>query len=379
VWRSIDRHAAPDGAQPRRREWQAEALFLIAVAAILTLAFAYSSLDITAARVFFRRDALDHWPFAAQRPWSLLYRSAPWITASLVVIGLAALGASCMRGRRHWRRYAVFVLLSVALGPGLLANVVFKDHWQHPRPRDIVEFGGPLHYVPSPLIGNSGGASFPCGHCTVGFLYGLGWWIWRRRRPARAKVCLAVGLVLGGVLGIGRMTAGGHFMSDILWSAVLAFGVSHVLYYHALRLPQHATPTSPTVAPGTGDSGWLRAAAVVGILGAAGVLGALFAVPHGRSLTDVVPLAPLPAAPRVLEVNATQANITIVLVDAPTSELSIEGELHGLGCRRVGSTHMSFWCASPSPRCATRSSSTAGSPISMLARRCICRPRCSDA
>jgi len=74
-----------------------------------------------------------------------------------------------------------FLILSVLIGPGLIINAVFKDHWDRPRPGDVVEFGGMLQCTPAPLRGESG-ESFPCGHCSVGFLFASGWWLWKRRR-----------------------------------------------------------------------------------------------------------------------------------------------------------------------------------------------------
>src|SRR5215469_16102618 len=211
-----------------------EAVCLAVVALVTTVLFANGALDIVAARWFYHPESADPWPLARELPWRLLYRAATWITASLVIGALAVLAASLAPAARTWRRPAVLVLLSVAIGPGLLGNALFKDHWQHPRPRDLVELGGALHYVPSPLIGTQGGASFPCGHCTVGFMYASGWWIWKRRRPAWARASLVVGLTIGVLLGVGRMAAGAHFLSDIVWSAVLALGVVHFLHSRVL-------------------------------------------------------------------------------------------------------------------------------------------------
>ena len=218
----------------------------------------------------------------------------------------------------------MLVLLGVAVGPGLLANALFKDHWQHPRPRDLIEFGGPLHYVPSPLIGTEGGAAFPCGHCSVGFMFAAGWWIWRRRRPAWAVASLAGGLALGALLGVGRMAAGAHFLSDILWSALLAFGVLHVLWYHVLPAP--ATDGAGIAA---GSRRRRRVGTLAAALAGAGVLLALLATPHGTVLTERVPLHS--GSPRMLEVVADTANITLVLLDGPDAELAVDGELHGFG------------------------------------------------
>ncbi len=281
-------------------------LLLIAIAVAVTVLFAVTPLDIAAARVFYRPNVLDHWPLARELPWSVLYRLAPWLTAALVLAGLAALAHG------GWRRYGVFLLLSVAIGPGLLVNTVFKDHWQRPRPRDVVEFGGPLHYRPAPLPGGEGGASFPCGHCSVGFLFAAGWWMWRRRRPGLAWGSLALGLAAGFALGLGRMAAGGHFLSDVIWSALLALGVAHVLYYYVLAVPVRAQR-------------WIVAGAALGGLG---VLAALFAVPHGTELAASIPLT---VPPRVFEVTAQKANVEIVIVDAPADRVAIDGELHGFG------------------------------------------------
>src|SRR5262249_20420627 len=184
-------------------------LVLAAIGAAITLLFADGALDLAAARLFYSPGE-DHWPFGGELPWSLLYKMAPWITGSLVLGAMGALLVSFVRKREEWRREATLVLLTLVLGPGLLVNGVLKDHWNRPRPRDVVEFGGPWHYIAAPLRGE-GGKSFPCGHCSVGFLYGIGWWIWRRRRPRLAAGTLAAGLVVGTALGLGRIAAGGPF------------------------------------------------------------------------------------------------------------------------------------------------------------------------
>jgi membrane-associated PAP2 superfamily phosphatase len=304
-----------------------EGWLLLAAALVTAVVFASGALDIAAARWFFRPDAADHWPLAREFPWLILYRAAPWITASLLIAGLAAFALSLTPQRRHWRRAATLVLLSVVIGPGLIGNAVLKDHWQHPRPRDLAELGGSMHYVPSPLVGKEGGASFPCGHCTVGFLYGLGWWIFRRRRPRWAAASLIAGLTVGALLGAGRMAAGAHFLSDVIWSALLAYGVTHLLYYHVLRLD--APEPRPEASPEERSPRWLRALGIAAPLAGVTVLLALYALPHGSDLAATVALSP--GSPRILDVEADRASIVVALVDAPATQLAIEGELHGFG------------------------------------------------
>lgn len=311
------------------RAWHYDALVAACLGVTVTLLFAVTPLDIEAARIFYNGDVSDHWPLAAKLPWSVLYRLAPWITASLVLVGLAGLIAGLARRRAAWRWQAVFVLLSVLLGPGLIINGIFKDHWDRPRPRDVIELGGPMPYVIAPMRGQ-GGASFPCGHCSVGFLYGIGWWIWRGCRPYWARASLAAGLLAGAALGAGRMAAGGHFLSDVVWSALLALGLAHALYYYVLRIPFREAHEA-NVAAQVPSPVLQSILSILAAFGGIAVLLALFATPHGAQLAAEIPLSSFAPAPRVLDVRAKAANVEIIVIDTPAALLSISGELHGFG------------------------------------------------
>jgi len=311
----------------RVRDWRYDVIALGAVAVLLTVVFSVTSLDIAAARLFYSPQPLDHWPLASKAPWSVLYQMASWITGALLLSGLAALGVGLLRRNASARRYGVFILLAVALGPGLIVNAICKDHWDRPRPRDIVQFGGAAHYVAAPLPGE-GGASFPCGHCSVAFLCAAGWWIWRQRRPYLAAASLATGLIGGAAMGICRMSAGAHFLSDVLWSALIVLGVAHLLYHYVLRIPVYEAIDQGVLtaqAPGTRPL-WQK---VLTACGALLVLAALLATPHSIQLADEIQLAPRP--PRILEVTARTANVEVILTDSPATLAEVSGELHGFG------------------------------------------------
>ena len=117
------------------RKWRPEARVLLGIAALVTVVFGVTPLDLAAARLFYRAQDIDHWPLGILWPSSLLYQLAPIITASLLGGGLLGLLISQLRERESLRRNCLFLIFSVVIGPGLLVNAIFKDHWDRPRPR----------------------------------------------------------------------------------------------------------------------------------------------------------------------------------------------------------------------------------------------------
>jgi lipid A 4'-phosphatase len=125
---------------------------------------------------------------------------------------------------RAWRSLGLFLSLLLIIGPGLLVNVVFKDHFGRARPAQTQEFGGKLSFSPLGQRGYAGaGKSFPCGHASMGFYWlGLFVFFWERRRSL-AWTFGVIGLVHGAVMGLGRMAQGGHWASDVVWSAAFVY------------------------------------------------------------------------------------------------------------------------------------------------------------
>src|ERR1035438_5571916 len=128
-----------------RRDWLPEASLMLAIAVVVTVLFAVTPLDIDVARIFYRTDGSDHWPLGKLWPWSILYELAPYI--------------GHLGGRETWRENSIVLISCIVIGPGLIINAVFKDHWDRPRPRDVVEFSGALHYTPAPWRGEGGSRS----------------------------------------------------------------------------------------------------------------------------------------------------------------------------------------------------------------------------
>jgi membrane-associated PAP2 superfamily phosphatase len=145
--------------------------------------------------------------------------------------GLVVWAASFLAPRlRSARLLGGFLALALSIGPGLLVNEVFKEHFGRPRPLQVAEFGGEQQFRPlGETAFNGRGKSFPSGHASMGFFwFAPGIYFWTRRRGmAWGFICLA--LLHGGVMGFGRLAQGAHWASDILWSAGIVYLSSWIL------------------------------------------------------------------------------------------------------------------------------------------------------
>jgi len=172
---------------------------------------------------FFLRDA---W-------WArLMYEIIPILTFSVVGIALLGLIVNAVRRRPLGplrSRVFLYLIAVVAIGPGLVVNVVFKDHWGRARPRDVVEFGGAKTFTPAFVISDQcpKNCSFVAGHPSMAFaMVALGLLAARRRRVWLMTLAVTVGMVVG----FGRIVQGGHFLSDVVFSAIFTVAIAVGLY-----------------------------------------------------------------------------------------------------------------------------------------------------
>jgi lipid A 4'-phosphatase len=211
----------------------------IAILIGLTIPFWTTHLDESLAARFYTPGV--GWVHGSEQPWAALkqYGVIPaWIT---LLGALSVLVASIgMRRARPHRRAAMFLVFAMALGPGLLVNTVFKQHWGRPRPSDLVEFGGDRAYV-KPWVKHAphNGGSFPSGHAATGFYLLVPYFLLRGRWRGRALGFLALGLAYGSLMGFARMMQGAHFASDVLWSLGFVYltGLALVYLLHPERPP----------------------------------------------------------------------------------------------------------------------------------------------
>ncbi len=123
----------------------------------------------------------------------------------------------------------IYLLLLLALGPGLVVNIIFKDHWGRARPAQIREYGGQKEFTPAFVLSDQcpNNCSFVSGHASFGFyLVSIAFLMTRHR-----KKMFAFALCYGSIIGLVRMYQGRHFLSDVVFSFFFVYIVARILYY----------------------------------------------------------------------------------------------------------------------------------------------------
>jgi len=321
---SLD-HTEP--SSPRK-----ELMILAAIAVVITPIFWLTDLDLQAAGFFYNpKSPISTWPAGQFWLWEFFYQGVPVLAALFVLGSLFILIYSSLRGKlRQYKLAAGCVLLTILLGPGLLVNAIFKDNWCRPRPNQISEFGGNMQHIPPLMIGESRrGESFPAGHPSVGFSLAIFWLLLRRSKPKAAKAMLITTIAAGVLMGIGRMAAGGHFLSDVLWSGLMTFFAAYMVYYYILRVPQRLAAAQSGITQTSQTPAWQIAAYIV--VGTGVLVGSLFGFPVDENLSYQLDPKILPVAPQMVTLNIDKANVEIQLHNTEPPILSIQSTIRGFG------------------------------------------------
>lgn len=180
--------------------------------------------------------------------WRTIYHLVNDVTRaiyiSLIVLLLVKLAGRMMK--KHFLkkiRTAALLYLSLAmiLGPWLGVHFMFKEGFDRPRPREIVEFGGDKPFVPAFHMGSLEGNSFVSGHAAMGYFL-VAFALLAKDKRSRRAMYLA-GLGAGTFIGLIRVIQGGHFASDIVFAGIFTLMVIHGCYaafYTQINEPAHA-------------------------------------------------------------------------------------------------------------------------------------------
>lgn len=291
---------------------------------LVTVVFTTFDWDRKIAALFHREG--QGWYLAKQPLWVWLhaYGTIPGIamTVAALVTWMAGLYAKRLK---PWRRPCLVVVLTTILAAGLLVNAVLKQYWGRPRPDQTVEFGGKWEYRPIYPPGTPGkGASFPCGHCTMGFVF-LAMAVFRRRSAVLAYGGVAAGIVLGALLSAARVVQGAHFVSDTIWSLGIVGMVATALIYY---LPGAAarSRSRPSVPLSPGRKILLTFVALTAIV----IVAAGFMTRRPYYNTMVHPLnLSTPIEAIHIKINGEPERLSIDYADGTRGQLKVDA--HGFG------------------------------------------------
>jgi lipid A 4'-phosphatase len=196
-------------------------LFFIFFTFLLTLPVAFPQADLFLSGLFYRAGEgfffSNNAAFLAMQ--GLAFYGARVLAAAFLILALLCWvkKKALLWDSKAW----AFLFLALLIGPGLVANVGFKDHWGRARPREVVEFGGAETFSPA-LVPHFDKArsngSFVSGDGAFGFFFPAFAYVVPRRFSRRA---FWGGMAAGALLGFGRLAVGAHFFSDIVYAAFL--------------------------------------------------------------------------------------------------------------------------------------------------------------
>lgn len=193
----------------------------LAISVVFGLLFGlYPELDLKVAAFFY--DATTKTFPLKSVTWAMIARDgAMWIAWGLVMPALVSLVVKLIRPVKPLMisgRAMVFLIVTMLLTAIVLSNIVFKGYWGRPRPVVVTEFNGPLEFK----------AWWGSARAHVRRTVRSS----RRRRHRVLDLCArradaaavgvrwpmvaatAFGVFTGGL----RMSFGGHFLTDVLFS-----------------------------------------------------------------------------------------------------------------------------------------------------------------
>lgn len=213
--------------QPRPISAPSSYWYIVGTSVILALAPTLAmDIDLRTAEVFAQTGK-----FSEARHWwwiELINLYVPALFRAGIFVSLAIwLVALFSKRIKHWRKPLAFIVLAGALGPGLVVNAVFKEHWQRARPYQVAEFGGSQQFTRAGMITDQcqNNCSFVSGHVACGFFLTSLLLVTRRRR-----VWAVAGIASGLIIGLARMADSAHWLSDVLWACPITLLTSWLVW-----------------------------------------------------------------------------------------------------------------------------------------------------
>ena len=201
-------------------------MFFLGMCLFLTLG---PTIDLYVANFFYNGESqfsLQSFDFL-----SLLFREIliPLILIYILLIPILGRYISMERvfiGYKFSVKEILLIWITQVLSMIIFINVILKNFWGRARPDDILQLGGDEVFTPWYKISNSceTNCSFVSGDASVGFSIIILYFI------TKNKFFLYTGIVVGFILGFIRILAGGHFLSDVVFSGLIVVVLNLIIF-----------------------------------------------------------------------------------------------------------------------------------------------------
>lgn len=153
---------------------------------------------------------------------------------------------------RDWRRCWTFLSACLVVAPGIIVNLLLKEHVGRARPAHLSLFGGDKTFTPAFRITDqcASNCSFTSGEAALAatWVFALGCLLWGGLSPRGRGWLLGLGAAFVALVAGLRVVLGRHFPSDVLASILIA-GLTALVFYRvmAVRTARHSfAPASLT-------------------------------------------------------------------------------------------------------------------------------------
>ncbi len=201
---------------------------IFSLALIVLILFLYPRMDIEFSQLFhLSQDFIYYNSILAKFSFHVI----PLLVYIVLIISTITLLYQTIKHKTITNLYCfriLYLLITLAIGPGIIVNGIFKEHIGRARPHQVQQFGGSKTFSALGVVSHEcqHNCSFPSGHTSMGCYFTAFAYLFQKYF---SKIYIS-GLFFGLFIGLGRILKGAHFLSDILAACLIILIVNHLVY-----------------------------------------------------------------------------------------------------------------------------------------------------
>ena len=202
---------------------------------LTTLFYFYSELDIYVSKFFYIENEFLSERLTFIKDLRSCLKNLMIIIPSLALTYLIIIKLNIFDKNRRIKKLrfkiaCLGLIIGPVVGSGIIANLIFKENWGRARPVHIQEFGGDKEFTPAFVKTNQckTNCSWISGETSAAFSFLAGILVLKNR------IFLTINIILGLLVFFCRISMGGHFLSDNLFSII--FMIYIAIFYSTFSL-----------------------------------------------------------------------------------------------------------------------------------------------